>query len=67
MREPLGAQEELCTSKQQDLLGRQPEPCTSNNLWEHKQEDLWEGGQSPAQVRTFGNAAKALQREMGEH
>eukprot|EP00973_Karenia_brevis_P009618 1297294-Karenia_brevis.AAC.1 len=51
MREPLGAQE--------------PEPCTSKNLWERKQQGLWEGSQSLAEgnERTFGRAGGVLHKQ----
>eukprot|EP00973_Karenia_brevis_P058749 8181078-Karenia_brevis.AAC.1 len=42
-------------------LGPQEELCTG------KQGNLWEINQSPTQVRTFGDATKAPQRQMREH
>eukprot|EP00973_Karenia_brevis_P076609 10641873-Karenia_brevis.AAC.1 len=60
MREPLGAQEEHLTSKQENLLGRQPEPCTSKNLWQLNQIP------AEAHERTFGGAGRALHKQTRE-
>eukprot|EP00973_Karenia_brevis_P019177 2627753-Karenia_brevis.AAC.1 len=47
-------------AKKKTLLGRQPEPCTSKNLWERNQIP------TEANERTFGRAGTALHKQIRE-